>query len=298
MPASFLNSCIIVYHIIHVIPTYTGRTVSSISAETIFINMIRLQDLLAESRSPSIMDVIDQNLDYIARQFAESSPTYMGGGYYGAAYRVASGRILKITADTAEVTTAMRRRHRVPHLMSYYDIRSITLRDTPDREHDLYNTRFALLMDAVTPLTAAQQAIWSNIANRGFIGYFDPRTTTQQVIDLSTPSRFAAAADVPMYSNDFEFYQRVIAQRDGIMQATRRYNINPLEAHEKNVGVDSNGRITIYDMWTKPSTMRFDVGAVRVNRSVNELVSRLRNIQLQSTVFDATGIDTPGDPDM
>lgn len=105
-------------------------------------------------------------------------------------------------------------------------------------------------------------------------------------------------AEVPMYSNDLEFYHRMITQRDGILQATRRYNINPQEAHEENVGVDSNGRITIYDMWTKPSSMRFDVGAVRVNRSVTELVSRLRNIQLQATVFDATGIDTPGDPNM
>jgi hypothetical protein len=263
--------------------------------------MIRLQDLLAESRSPSIMDVIDQNLDYIASQFAESSPTHVGSGFNGAAYRLASGRILKITADTAEVTTAMRRRHRVPHLMSYYDIRSITLSDTPDSEHDSDNTRFVLLMDAVTPLTAAQKAIWRHFSERRYFGYFDPRVTTQQVQDNAIEyfgRTLTDAADVPMFSNDLEFYQRVIAQRDGIMRAMRRYNVDPQEAYEENVGIDSTGRITIYDMWTKASSPRLDVGAVRVNRSVTELVSRLRTIQLQATVFDATGIDTPGDPDM
>lgn len=275
------------------------RTVSSFYAETIFINMIRLQDLLAESRSPRILPVIDQNLDYIASQFAESSPTRIGDGYYGVAYRLASGRILKITADTAEVTTAMRRRHRVPHLMSYYDVRSITLSDTPDGEHALNNTRFALLMDAVTPLTEDQKAIWMDLR----FGYFDPRFTTQQVQQQALEyfgkgRKLTDPAEVPVYSKDLEFYRRMIEQRDGIIQAIRRYNISPREAHQENVGIDSNGLITIYDMQTKASSMRLDVGAVRVNRSVYELVSRLRNIQLQSTVFDATGIDTPGDPDM
>jgi hypothetical protein len=267
--------------------------------------MIRLRDLLAEQTQPDIMAVISQNLDYIAGQFAESAPTHIGSGFNGAAYRVASGRILKITADTGEVTTAMRRRDRVPHLMSYYDIRSITLSDTPDREHDKGNTRFALLMDAVTPLTAAQKNIWHHFFERRYFGYFDPRVTVQQVQDkaieyFSRPwqQTLTDPADVPLFNNDFEFYQRVITQRDGIMRAMRRYNIDPAEASEENVGIDSAGLITIYDMWTKASTMRFDVGAVRGNRSVDELVSRLSNIQLQSTVFDATGIDTPGDPDM
>jgi len=175
------------------------------------------------------------------------------------------------------------------------------LSDTPDREHDLNNTRFALLMDAVTPLTAAQKAIWRHFSERGFFGYFDPRVPTQQVQDNAIKyfgRTLTDAADVPMFSNDLEFYQRVITQRDGIMRSMRRYNIDPQEAHEENVGVDSSGRITIYDMQSKATSMRWDVGAVRVNRSVNELVSRLRTIQLQSTMFDATGIDTPGDPDM
>lgn len=265
--------------------------------------MIRLQDLLAETWGPGaqFVKLIDQNLDYIAGQFAESSPTRIGGGFYGVAYQLASGRILKITADTAEVTTAMRRRHHAPHLMSYYDIRSITLSDTPAGEHDTANTRFVLLMDAVTPLTEAQKNIWIHFKSRGYFGYFDARVSTQQVQDNAIKyfgRDLTDPREVPMFSNDLEFYQRVITQRDGILQALRRYNINPLEAHEANVGVDSNGRITIYDMWTKASSMRFDVGAVRLNRSVTELVSRLRTIQLQATVFDATGIDTPGDPNM
>lgn len=275
-----------------------GRTVSSIYAETIFINMIRLQDLLAESPSIDIATVINQNLDYIASQFAESSPQKIGSGMFGNAYRLASGRILKITADTAEVTTAMRRRSQVPHLMSYYDIRSITRSDTTNDHYDSDNTRFALLMDAVTPLTGLQRAIWRSVVHSARNTYYDANKSNQDLERMIMPTWADDPTDVPQFSHDIEFYRRVIEQRDGIVRAVRRNNVDPREVHEANVGIDSNGLITIYDMQTKPSYMRFDVGAVRVNRTYRELVDRLPKIILHPTKFDATGIDTPGDPNM
>lgn len=265
--------------------------------------MIRLRDILSETQNPGvtivgephITNLIDQNLDYIAGEFAESSPVRIGGGYYGTAYRLASGRILKITADAAEVTTAMRRRHSVPHLMSYYDIRSIVSAVTPAGEHDINNTRFALLMDAVTPLTEAQQAIWHQLMGNH---YFNPLVSNSELERRAMPRGFNTASDYPLFRSDFEFYERAMAQRARVRSAVRRYNVWPDEAHGGNVGIDQEGRITIYDMQSWATHMRFDRAKVRTRRTITELVERLRKIVLQPTVFDATGIDTPGDPDM
>jgi hypothetical protein len=264
--------------------------------------MIRLQDLLTEMRwgpDADIAKLIDQNIQRIVAEIAESAPSRLGSGYYGTAYQLASGRVLKITADTSEVTTAMRRRHSVPHLMSYYDIRSIIMPNVPDWQYDLNNTRFALLMDAVTPLTPAQSSIWDAVIAWSSNSYFDLKYTTQEELERQLlPRGFTTHADVPLFRTDFEFYQQVMAQRDAIARAVKRYNIRAYEAHGQNVGIDASGRITIYDMQTAATTTRFDRSAVRVNRTVNELVGRLPKIVLEPVKFDATGIDTPGDPTM
>lgn len=245
--------------------------------------MILLRDLICEQFDPKndIMKRIRESINYIAGEFAESSPQLIGRGYYGFAYKLASGRIMKITADTSEVTTAMRRRHVVPHLMSYYDVRAIV--PAGASIFDLYNTRFVLLMDAVTPLTDDQGEIWNRMKN---FGYFNPDIASETI-----QARFDASPGLTYMANqDLEFMRAAFDQRQNIIKTVRRYNIRAVEAHGGNVGIDAHGRITIFDMQSQQYSSKMNPNTVRVNRNVSELVRKLPNIELDSSKFDATGI--------
>ena len=97
--------------------------------------MIKLKQILLEAKASDskYFKAIEDNLDHIAYQFAESSPRYVGSGFWGRAYETAAGRILKITSDPNEVAIASRfkKLSARPHIIGIYDVRPINTCSNP-----------------------------------------------------------------------------------------------------------------------------------------------------------------------
>ena len=67
-------------------------------------SMIKLKDILTERKASDskAFKAVEDNLDHIAYQFAESNPRFVGSGYWGRAYQTDAGRVLKVTSDPQE----------------------------------------------------------------------------------------------------------------------------------------------------------------------------------------------------
>ncbi len=91
--------------------------------------MIKLKDILLEGKASDskYFKAIEDNLDHIAYQFAESGPRFIGSGFWGRAYQTDAGRVLKITSDPQEVAIASRfkKLSARPHIVGIYDVRPI-----------------------------------------------------------------------------------------------------------------------------------------------------------------------------
>ena len=72
--------------------------------------MIRLKDILLEFQpsESKAFKAVEDNLQHIAYQFAETGAKLVGRGYWGRAYQTDAGRILKVTSDPQEVAIAAR----------------------------------------------------------------------------------------------------------------------------------------------------------------------------------------------
>lgn len=254
--------------------------------------MIKLKPILAEisrtaaeeyafdSRRSPVKYPIYEYVPRIASMLGETvSGAQLGEGSYGTAFPLASGKVMKITQDPEEVASAahFHTRRKTPHIMSYYDVRSI---DPP-----AYRGRyFVLTMDRVTPLTQWQQNLWDQHL------YFTATNTDAYVQDMI--GRRASSMNSP--SQAAEFIDRIVSQRAAVLRAVASFGVRTYEAHRGNVGFDTMGRLTIFDMWSSRSaTSATMVTSLRKMLKTLDLTPYLGIAQP-----DSTGIDTPGDPNM
>jgi len=254
--------------------------------------MIRLKPILAEisqEEAARIVNIGDRHtvrydvLQYaprIASMLGETvSGAQLGEGSYGTAFPLASGKVMKITMDPDEAATAahFHTRRKTPHIMSYYDVRSIV----PPTSHGRY---FVLTMDRVTPLTQWQQNLWDQHL------YFTATNTDAYVQDMI--GRRASSMNSPSQAD--EFIDRIVSQRAAVLRAVASFGVRTYEAHGNNVGFDAMGRLTIFDMWSSRSKNIFSV--------ITSLRKMLKTLDLTPYLGiaqpDSTGIDTPGDPNM
>jgi hypothetical protein len=216
----------------------------------------------------------------IASMLGETvSGTQLGEGAYGYAFPLASGRVMKITQDPDEVASAahFRTRRKTPHIMSYYDARAIV----PSTTHGRY---FVLIMDRITPLATWQQALWDQYMyfNRDYTDDAVRDTLTSRSVSRTFPAQAA------------EFIERIVAQRAAVLRAVQSFGVKTYEAHGNNVGFDAMGRLTIFDMWsTRSNTTASAITSIRKMLKTIDLTPYLGQAQP-----DASGIDTPNDPDM
>jgi hypothetical protein len=257
--------------------------------------MIKLKPILAELTKAEArryytyhMDLDSDGPNYhpsdyltqIAAQLGETvSGGMLGAGSYGVAYPLASGRVLKLTTDKTEIATAahFRTRRKTRHIMSYYDVRPIL----PRAE---YHQWFAIVMDRVTPLTATQQDWWQNST------YFDAEYTDAECRAALLDSAWID----PKTPEFYRFVDTIIGQRQAVTRAVRSFGVNWHEAHDENVGFDRNGYFTIFDMWSKRAdTTASALASFRKMLKPIDLTSYLDQAQP-----DASGIDTPNDPNM
>ena len=270
--------------------------------------MIRLKQLLQEDGDRYLKNksdenpfyTIDQHRDILGRAFGEQITGVLSAGNNGMVYELASGKLMKITPDTAEVAAVMKlkRLPKMRHMISYYDVRNITnlfKRREVQREpwsepwsHQVdtdykaeYETVpvtnfYAVIMDRVTPLNDEEQGIWRD-SYEYFLEDTDPLEDFLENID---------AFNQPIYVR--EFWRKIFPQRAQIQRDFKRAGINIYEAHSKNIGFDQFGQIVHYDPWIAGSGWnKPTIKKTRLNKPI-EL----------PTKYTTDGIDTPNNPDM
>lgn len=253
--------------------------------------MIKLKHILTESfefdraeLNQLHDDILDRASD-VAAAFGETIKYDIGEGGFGTAYELNSGRVLKITTDASETTTAMRRKDVYPHIASYADVRVIIADERVYEDPE--GAMFALLTNYYTPLNPMQIRTFDRLHDSGYWGDWtgdDLRYYTDRWRDMLTREIF----------DDPKFAAQALMQRDSIIKAMRRKNIGKQEAHSGNIGFDKHGRITLFDMWTTHDSSNINLIQ---RREKSDLIKRLRKIELYDTIYTTDGIDTP-DSDM
>lgn len=257
--------------------------------------MIRLQDLITETTHVEVYDYLNQHIAEIAADHAETPARNLGTGYWGQAWLMQSGRVLKFTADPREVALASRtsRRPASPHLIGVYSVRPITRIPLAD-PNTLYDDRdivnsgrygprgyYVIHQDGITPLRDMPngrelEEVYGSTYTAVFGSDWDDDRLLQ---------RFARYTSNPQV---LELMNRIIAQRDSIRRDIRRFGVNYYEAHAGNVGFNASGNFVIYDM----QAMRGDLGVKPSN------LGKPVDMQQIAPVHTTDGIDTPGDPNM
>lgn len=268
--------------------------------------MIRLTDLLLEGAQddPNYVQYwMIKHAPSIAQQLGETTSRLLGGGMNGLAWLLQSGRVMKLTPDTKEVAAASRYRTKqsVPHLVAVYDVRPIT-----GPRADIANPEFAattdpwfkrmqadrinatepwyvIIMDHVTPLTDAEQFMWFRAQQM----YLDAGFPDAQVLDALQQRE----TDMPRAKGQLTtgWIERLMQQRSSVISAFRRNRVYGSEAHGENMGWNQQGKLVHFDWWMLSDPKRPDWGS-RYEYKPRRLNKPVR--------YDATGIDTPGDPNM
>jgi hypothetical protein len=259
--------------------------------------MIKLKTLLEQTHYADPMARqywLEKRAPAIAAQFGEQLDRVLGGGSNGVAFLLRSGKVMKLTNDRWEVAAASRYRTKqnIPHLVSVYDVRPVTgeLVQTTDPEfksisdyHKEYFLRFnsrigdlyAIIMDYVTPFDDNEKGIWYKIHGDYLSTRFSDELTAMELADKMEGSRFK----VPEGWAD-----RLIAQRQSVLSAFKRNNIMAYEAHGDNMGWNKQGQLVHYDFWM-------------LSQDGNSMQGTPRRLN-KPVKYDASGIDTPNNPDM
>jgi len=263
--------------------------------------MIKLKTLLEQTyyTSPTSKQYwIENRAPALAAQFGEKFDRVLGGGNNGVAFLLTSGKVMKITNDRWEVAAASRYRTKqnVPHLVSVYDVRPITgdivntndpgFQNTPEDFKsyilDLNNNDwYAIIMDYVTPFDDNEKRIWDRSSfNTDYLNSrFTDEITRDELEDAI--SRYGGA------SLSEQFINRLINQRQSVLAAFKRNNIIANEAHGDNMGWNKHGQLVHFDFWMITPNNALYAGPEKTPRRLNKAVR-----------YDASGIDTPNNPDM
>jgi len=213
--------------------------------------MIKLKDILLEGKASEskYFKAIEDNLDHIAYQFAESNPRFVGSGYWGRAYLTDADRILKITSDQNEVAIAARFKKLAsrPHVVGIYDVRPIASQTAQVGSNDwdiqtFMEGFYVIHMDAITPLEKYGDGVLAQVWEDNYLqqAFLRDGETDQQVRD-----RFDHVAKHFKIEQDF---RRLMMQRQKILQDARALGLKRNEAHAGNVGFNKHGNFVFYDM--------------------------------------------------
>ena len=187
--------------------------------------------------------VLNKVFNNLAKQMGEKIEGKLMSGAEGAAVRTERGRILKLTSNPTEVSSAMRARQRstAKHIIKPYSISKITV----NGESTPY---YIMLMDEITVLSKREQSIWYHIQS-DFLNNVTNRTNkevTERVIDRLKSGVFSGIpADAIA-----EFMKKILPQRQSILKDFAKLKIHVGEAHSGNIGFDRYGRLKHFDSWS------------------------------------------------
>jgi hypothetical protein len=243
--------------------------------------MIRLKSLLTEWTYSTSVDAMVPLISQVASQFGETVAKYAGGGANGKAWILQSGKVLKLTSDGTEVTTAVwkKAKGQCKHVVGYYDIRQIINIDSDDINY--YGAVYAIIMDGITPLMDEQKRWYSRFYDQYFDYRFTDDDITNDVYEYSAEPEFLA------------FWNNMISQRKSVLIDMRQQGVFTGEAHAGNVGFDRKTptQFRVYDVWRQKSMKKVYASGVPNTRTIDYDA-------LINNKPDSTGIDTPNNPDM
>lgn len=252
--------------------------------------MISLKHILLESlpHATSTRGAARQWAPQIARELGETLGAGLGAGANGVAWRLGSGKVLKLTSSRHEAAAAsrLRNRYRVPmhHVAIPWGVHPIDSfqfmwdrgYNSPDLQLESLRGWFALVLPYVDTLRHAERQAWDIID----MDFLDSGVTDEWLREK---------AERTFHPDNWRFFNRIMPQRDAIIRDFTRGGISSIEAHSGNVGFDSEGRFVHFDyLMTDPKEPRYFYADIRrVNAPVQ-----------QPATYTADGIDTPGDADM
>lgn len=265
--------------------------------------MISLRRILQEVQTPGTwrdedLRILNEFSSQIANQFGETVTGYLDSGAFGLTYRLASGKIMKITQDSMEIAMAskLRSKPKTRHIVSYYDVKQIVGLDriaSPNTYGEAGGGVIAaIIMDAVTTLNPAEKYAYREMRQHLL---FDSYTTAKYLEDRLESLRVKTGAITP---DAFNTMQRIIAQRDEIIADFKRHNIEVGEAHANNVGFDQFGQFVVFDVRFRDRWKIQSYATATMRGGIKNATNPIFLWDLQDAKPDASGIDTPGDPDM
>jgi hypothetical protein len=218
-------------------------------------------------------------LSLLANQFGETPQAgkYMMSGAFSLVWWLQSGKVIKISSNSYEVETAAyyRTRPKTKHIISYYDVREILF-------NGLSTKWYAIITDGVRTLTTDEQDWYTVLTDD--CGFFESRWSDTQVFDEFIDNTINVPGD------GIDFVQKLLSQRQSILQDVSRFNVATYEAHAGNVGFDENDQFVIFDIWSGGTKTEKGI-ARRLNKPID-----LYKLILNQP--DTSGIDTTASDSM
>jgi hypothetical protein len=218
--------------------------------------MIRLKDLLYERLTYGITIV-----KRIAQSMGETVTEELGKGANGIAYATESGRVLKITADTAEVALATRLRTKrlYKHIVNVYDVRKLP--ESYNREWGGTASSYVIIQDRVEPLDENHRHIWNQI-RAVYLDLSISDTEFHRRVPKLVANSFKATPDDT-------FINRIMPQRRGVARDFSELRIDKLEAHGNNMGWNRHGSLVHFDAWQYAHYTKVSADARERNKRYN-----------------------------
>lgn len=189
----------------------------------------------------------------IAKALGEEVLDWLGTGSKGVAFKLKSGKVLKITSNEREAAVADRLRKRMtgPHIISFYDVRRLRGENLKD-EWPYYS----IVMDRVRGLTSEEKLWWGELSEE-FFGVSNKVRSDEdwaRANDLFM-QEVESVVDDPYYQGEGErceaWWKKLLEQRKSIIEDWEKAGVLGMgyEAHPENVGFDSYGRLVWFDVW-------------------------------------------------
>src|SRR5690606_9930578 len=136
---------------------------------------------------------VDQKIvSKIANNLGEEIDRFLGQGNYGLAFRLKSGKVLKITKDETEAKAVsnLKDRGKFKHIITYYDIRK-------------YKDMYVIIMDYIEPMPKDESEVYELIQ-----------------VEYSKPKKYSNEYIYDKYSDDLDDSEKQILkeflnQREG-----------------------------------------------------------------------------------
>lgn len=169
----------------------------------------------------------------IAKSLGEEVELFLGQGSYGLAFRLKSGKVLKITKDEneARAVSNLKDRGKLKHIINYHDIRK-------------YKDMYIIIMDYIEPLSGDYRKVYELIQ-----------------VEYSKPKKYSNEYIYDTFSDNLdekekEVLKNILKQRESFVSELKEHNLNLMEAYVDNVGLSENGNLIHFDVWMKRAEMR------------------------------------------